>query len=150
MPTLQASGKRIAAVHRQRLAIEVLIDGEEQDGLRHVLVLAWPLRRHLFVLALFDVALLVGPAAVGCHLAGEDARRDRVDADLHALARDLRRQHPVQVDRSAFGRVVGEVVLRRLHHAADGADVDDGPAPARVPLGALLQEREEGGRHEVF
>lgn len=61
----------------------------------------------------------------------------------------LRRQKLGQMIRCTLGRVVREVSLRFGDTAGDGSDVDDCARVARIMLGRLLQQGEEGRRHHV-
>ena len=47
-----------------------------------------------------------------------------------------------------FRSVVSEVMLRRLHHAGDGGNVDDCARITFCMLGRLLEKWEEGCGHE--
>ncbi|KAG7126549.1 hypothetical protein HYQ46_010448 [Verticillium longisporum] len=99
----------VSSVDGHVLAVEVLICGEEEDGARHVLVLAGTRRRHLgLVLLLGDLALLgVVGAVASRHFAGEDAGRQTVDANLDAVLGELVRQHAADMNGGSLGGVPG-------------------------------------------
>jgi hypothetical protein len=122
---------RVATVHSDRLAIQVLAADNEQNCRSHIAVIA----RTLTALA-------------GRHLRGEHTRCDAVDAHLNTVLLDLGGQHLVEMDRGGLAGVVGEVVLRDADVARDTADVDNGARVALVGLCGLLDEGEEGCAHE--
>ena len=150
LPQSRTRINRIPPIHHEIHPIEILIRHTKQHRLRHILLPPRPSRRHLLLeLPLRDLTLLVLPAFPRRHLTREHARRDRVNSDLDPIVRrDLGREQLRQVDRRAFTRVVGEVVLRGLDEAGDGGDVDDGPGVAGVQVGCFGEEGEEGGGHE--
>lgn len=107
--------KKVTAVDGGNLAVRVLVDGEVQYGLRHVLILTRTTSGHLFLLppalgALIALVLLI--RLLRGHFAREHARRDRVHAHLNAWTRELLREERVQVVRGGLRDVVFEVVLR--------------------------------------
>jgi hypothetical protein len=116
--TLIPSLHRVTAIHRNRLPVEILAVSNKHNRLRHIGILARPLRRKPLLLLLGHLRLLRRVAALlRGHLAGEHARSDAVHAHLDAVLGDLGREHLVDVDCRAFAGVVGEVVLRDAHVA---------------------------------
>lgn len=137
---------RIAAVHGNRLTIEVLTCRNEHDRLSHVGVLAGTLGRKAFLLLLRHLRLLgVVTALLGGHLTREDAWGDAVDADFDAVLRDFGREHLVDVDGGALAGVVREVVLRDADVARNRRDIDDGGGPAVCLLCSLCKKWEKCG-----
>lgn len=143
--TLHPSSKSIPPINSKRLPIQILITRKKQHRGRHILIPPRPPRNNLIsILLLRNLALLLLISRLlGRHLARENARRDTVHPDLQPIGRNLLGKHAVHVDRRRLGRVIREMVLRLLNHAADAADVDDGAGPAVLLIRGLLQQGEE-------
>ena len=145
--------KQVPAVDGGNLAVCVLIDGEVQNSLCHVLVLARATGRHLFLLAPAFCTLVTFVLIVGLlrgHLTWEDTRCDGVHANFDAGTREFLREKGVEMICSGLRDIILEVMLRRTSDSRDRGDIDDRARMACNALRGGVEEREEcDGREEV-
>ena len=97
-----------SAIHRDDLTVHILVLRQVQSSQAHLLLPAATHRRHMALLLhllRWKLTFLVVVRALGCHLRGEVAWCDRVDADPSTL--ELGAHQLGKVDCGALGGVVG-------------------------------------------
>lgn len=130
---------RCSRADKTHLAVKILAASNKENGLSHVSVVARSAGRKTLFLLLGHLRLLVVVSALlRSHLRRKHAWSNAVDSDLDIVLGNLRRQHPVEVNRRRLARVVRKVVLRDLNMTRNTADVDDGARPAMLRLGGLF------------